>query len=145
MQQRVGHTWTSTRDTRARSSEGRMMSDLPTCEYEDPITGEVCGRQVTMPPMRDDSSFGLMLCPEHVKVVNDAKPVEEPADTGFHVWWTAAWFAPAQYDTFEAVLPDGTRLVPHLLPDGHRLGFDRSVPSGTELYREGRLIGVVGH
>lgn len=46
------------------------MTDLPTCEYRDPETKAPCGRQVKMPPMHDDGTFGRYLCSEHIKRVN---------------------------------------------------------------------------
>jgi hypothetical protein len=54
------------------------MSELPTCEYVDPDTGKVCGRQVLMPTMRPaDNTFGPYLCSEHVKVVNAERAATE--------------------------------------------------------------------
>jgi hypothetical protein len=46
------------------------VTDLPTCEYKDPETKGVCGRQVKMPPMHDDATFGRYLCSDHIKQVN---------------------------------------------------------------------------
>lgn len=47
------------------------MSNPPTCQWIDPDTQKVCGRDAPMPTMREDSSFGPYLCSEHMKRVND--------------------------------------------------------------------------
>lgn len=77
-------------------------------------------------------------------MTEDVAPTEEELADGIGVHWEPVRFSAQQIETIEAVLPDGTHLKPVLLLGGRRLGFDRRVPRGTKLFRDGRLTGVVG-
>lgn len=63
--------WYRDLQDRARNQGGVGMSKLPTCEYRDPDWGNVCGKEVKMPPSDATGRQGPYLCQEHIKAYND--------------------------------------------------------------------------
>jgi hypothetical protein len=59
-------------------------------------------------------------------------PEQEETAEGYGVFWEPTYgYSP---DDIAAELPDGTRVQAVLLLGGRRLGFDRRLPKGTQLY-----------
>lgn len=65
---------------------------------------------------------------------NPEVPEQEETADGYVVFWEPPYFSPGE---IEAVMPDETRVQAVLLLGGRRLGFERRLPKGTQLYLRG--------
>jgi hypothetical protein len=66
---------------------------------------------------------------------DQAAPEQEETAEGYNVFWEHPHFPP---DDVEAELPDGTRVRAVWSLGGRRVGFDRRLPKGTQLYLRGK-------
>jgi hypothetical protein len=69
-------------------------------------------------------------------VADEPEVPEQKATTGgYDVFWEPAHVA---HEEIEAELPDGTRVKAVPLLGGRRVGFDRPLPRGTQLFLRGK-------